>query len=331
MFGIATLVMGGNSYVNAAIALAKSLHKYIQERDVDLICLITSDVTEKDEIQKYYKYVYTVDRISVTDIPNVGGTLASKIYHWISDAPTKWNILSLDQYEKILFLDADMIVLQDIYELFSLPVPAAMFDHQIAREYVSNPLWTGDKDKGIGFLNWYKIALGLATLKSREEKTMETGTKIPSSCIENLRLHSNSQFSLHGGIALLKPDKQLLYEYIQSLPQIIQSLQRKKGYKYIHTDTTLSSIDEITLAIFMHNKGYTWTHIGMEYNVSAFHTYRIFQDRTKILHYVGCYKPWLLDERKYIAEKYDSGKNTFYQYHYLAVELWWKIFDTTIL
>lgn len=346
MYAIATLVMGGNNYVPAAIALAKSLKQHIIARDIDLVCLITDDVTDGNVLLEHYHHVYKVDKITASDMPSLGGLTATKIYHWISDAPTKWNIFALDSYEKVLFLDADMVVLQDIYDLFSLDPPAAMFDHQAAREYALHQEWTGDRDKGAGFINWYKIAVGLETKKNpiawSDSHTMSTGTKIPRDCLDNLRLHSNSQFAIHGGIALIKPNGKLLEEYKRALPGIINSLQKKESHlarrfrqgkfpSYVKTEKTLSSIDEVTLALFMHDMGYDWTHIGMEYNVAAFHTYNMFKGRTKILHYVGCYKPWGdnhhgFTEREYVARKSEQGIKPAYRSHHEVVEIWWKMF-----
>lgn len=357
MHAIATLVMGGNSYIPAAIALAKSLSRSIISKDIEFVCLVTEDVTQRETLSKYYHHVYLVNKIHVDELPGLGGSSATHIYHWISDAPTKWNIFALDTYEKVLFLDADMIVTQDITELFLLDVPAAMFDHQAAREYALNPCWTGSKEKGNGFINWYKIALGIETKKSplppactsgdiSDVISMPTGIKIPRECMDNLRLHSNSQFALHGGIALIKPDKRLLEKYKRDLPSIVSSLCMKKrvyreskdhmskriSHEYTKTDKTISGIDEVTLALFLHDMGHTWTHIGMEYNVAAFHTYGIFRNRTKILHYVGCYKPWDtreigLSEREYVASKSEQGIKPAYKLHHEVVEIWWHMYE----
>ena len=349
MYAIATLVMGGDNYVSAAVALSKSLREYIKDRDIELVCLITADVTQGNILKEHYHHVYLVDKITASDMPSLGGLTATKIYHWISDAPTKWNIFALDSYEKVLFLDADMVVLQDIYELFSLDAPAAMFDHQAAREYAVNPAWTGYKEKGEGFINWYKIAKGLETKKNPpipgHTTEMITGTKIPKECLDNLRHHSNSQFAIHGGIALIKPDKKLFIAYKENLSRIIASLQKKEAISnkssnkrrlpptFVKTENTLSSIDEVTLSLFMHDMGYEWTHIGMEYNVAAYHTYNIFRERTKILHYVGCFKPWNngvfgYTEREYVQMKSKEGIKPAYKSHHAVVEIWWKIYES---
>lgn len=125
MYAIATLVMNGVEYVPGAVCLAKSIRRFHQ--DIDLICMVTEDVSS-EELEKWYNKVVIVDPICV-EAPNVGGKRATTIYYWISRAPTKWHILQFEEYEKILFMDADMIVVNPIDQLFLLPTPAAVFDH----------------------------------------------------------------------------------------------------------------------------------------------------------------------------------------------------------
>lgn len=354
---IATLLMNGNSYVKAAIALAGSIQRHMKDRkikyqstcdthvgkkddiiNIELVCLITDDVTDREILLKCYNHVYIVDRIKAVGMPALGGNSSSKIYHWISDAPTKWNIFGLTEYKKVLFLDADMILLDDISSLFSLPCPAAMFDHQSSTNYVENPLWTGYKEKGPGFINWYTSSL---THQSEISPLggMKTGTTISTESLNSLRLRSNSQFALHGGIILIEPDKNLLHQYKDDLSSIISSLKKPIYYNkrligYEKTDRTISSIDEITLALFMHDIGYTWTHIGMEYNVAAYHTYGIYKDSAKIIHYLGVYKPWGIHqdgitERQFLSDKVKEGKEV-YQIHHETTELWYSYYEDAI-
>lgn len=322
MYAIATLVMGGNDYVRAAIALAKSIILTCCFGDlpakVETVCMITDDVTEREGLEEVYDYVLLVPKISVGKDHGISlAPKASVIYHWIGDSPTKWNILALDRYEKVLFLDSDMIVCNNISELFLMETPAAMFDHQIAREYVRNPRWTGNKDKGVGFINWYKIFLGLETQSACTDLPLKTGTRIPPAAIDNLRRHSDTQFALHGGIVLVTPNRFHYNLYIQSLPSILRSLKKKN---------CLSGIDEITLCLFLSDMGYIWKHLGTEYNVAAFHTYNILQERTKILHYIGCYKPWNANEREYSRRKAEEG-HSLYQICSKVIEIWWKVYE----
>lgn len=325
MYAIATLVMGNDSYINAAITLAKSCIPYTVGRELELVCMVTDDIVDHDRLIPYYHHVVHVDKIHVDDLPILGGESATKIYTWVSDACTKWNVLGLSSYEKVLFLDADMIVVQDIYSLFSMHTPAGSFDHPCSKEYVLDNRWTGDRRKGDGFINWYRSYLQLYN------QPLTHGSLILPSSIDNLRLHSNIQFSIQGGIALLSPDIDLLSEYKRDLPKIVKSLyMREKGSsnRYVRTERTLSAIDEISILLFFHDRGYRWTHIDHSYDVAAFHTYSIIQNDAKIIHYMGRYKPWNSNEREYVASR--STDNDIYHIHHLLVEKWWNIYNEDI-
>lgn len=326
--------MNGDRYIPGAITLYKSIRQYNQS--MDIVCLVTDDVTPEGFtlLKQYFTHVIQVERISVKNPPPVGGTKAGSIYTWNSDAPTKWNILALP-YKKVLFLDADMIVLDKISELFELPCPAAVFDHQTAKEYVDDVRWLGDREGGGGFINYYKAET------SGSEFT--TGTLISRDIVSQLRNRSNTQFSLQGGLVLVEPNEDLFNEFKKRVQSICNSL---KKLKYCHaqrqhlpvrTDRTLSAIDEITLALFYHDMGYTWTHIDMRYNVSAYHTYPIFANskerKVKIIHYISPYKPWNvrpsgISEREYIRRAaFSKDRNIGYKSHHKCMELWWKYYE----
>jgi hypothetical protein len=51
------------------------------------------------------------------------------MYPWMDSAITKWNILTLTDYEKVLFLDADQVMIKNSDELFELPTPAGCFSN----------------------------------------------------------------------------------------------------------------------------------------------------------------------------------------------------------
>lgn len=327
MYAIATLVMGGDTYINAAIALAKSCVPYISGRELELVCMVTDDVTEYRRLYPYYHHVVHVDKIHVGNLPPLCGS-ARKIYTWVSDVCTKWNVLGLTAYEKVLFLDADMLVVQDIYDLFSLHTPAGSFDHPCSKQYVSDSRWTGKRSKGHGFTNWYN------TFSQLYGQQLVHGSIVPPMSIDNLIAHSNSQFALQGGIALLSPDDGLLQEYKRDLPDIVSSLSMRDksttDIRYIHTSKTLSGIDELSILVFFHRRGCKWTHIDHAYDVAAFHTYNIVGENTRIIHYMGVFKPWRDGERDFLAIKAKYSTHGAYRLHHHLVEKWWDVYNSDI-
>lgn len=326
-YAIVTIVMLNNYYTPGAIALGKSLRKYpptVPGSKIETVCLITEGV-DPEALKPYWDKVQVVPLITTTYVPGLGAN-AEKLYPWMAHAPTKWQILGLTQYDKVLFVDADMIVVADIGPLFRLEPPAAIFDHPSATYYISNPLWTGNRSKGGGFINWYYQS---------ESIPVPTGMKIPRSLIERLSHNSNSQFAPQGSLVLLKPDANHLKAYAHYITDILKSLQmpvyRGKAIAgYRQTTSTLSGVDETSIAVFMHDQGKTWTNIGMDYGVTVSSTYDILKNQAKILHFNGLYKPWRiradgLMEHEYVAQLASEGENV-YKGQNEAATLWWSIY-----
>lgn len=92
-FAIATHVANTDS-IPGAIALAKSIHLYSH---AETICLISGNVGAKD-VEGVFDHI-------------VNGN--------------KWYMLNLDNWDRILYMSPDMILNDNIDELFNLPVPSA--------------------------------------------------------------------------------------------------------------------------------------------------------------------------------------------------------------
>nr|QGX02321.1 p13 [Mamestra configurata nucleopolyhedrovirus A] len=127
MFAYVTLVMLGDEYVEGAKVLAKSI-LYTGTKH-DLVCMVTPDVSEhaRNELAKLYTHVTVVEYIHY-ECPPMLTKRQNEVYgKWISYAFTKWQCLKLLQYKKILYLDADHLVVKNIEHLFYLQAPALCF------------------------------------------------------------------------------------------------------------------------------------------------------------------------------------------------------------
>lgn len=332
MHAIATLIMNGNSYVAGAVALCKSIRMHMNQYHMHVICMVTSDVTDRQPLEELYDRVIEVPKIHIGEHPDMPEK-SREIYHWISDACTKWNILGFTEYEKVLFMDSDMIVMHDIMCLFDIDTPASVFDSYQSKEMLSHPSFTGWRSHdGVcgGFTNWYKVALGLEQPPPNDFRVngkilhIPHGASIPRHALDGLRLHASSNLAPSGGLVLLEPMEGMLQQFIDYIPHIMLSLSNHR--------IILSGIDEIGIALFMHDRGYTWHHISMEYNVFAYHVYNIFRDRCKVLHYGGQYKPWIknkitgLSELETIQMHIDRGKTQYIPMHEVT-KLWWSIYE----
>lgn len=73
-------------------------------------------------------------------------------------------------------------------------------------------------------------------------------------------------------------------------------------------------VDELTITLFYHNHGYTWTHIDITYNLAAYHLYHMYKDSVKVLHYVNKYKPWT-ETKEYVLENYSQHIDVYNIWH----------------
>lgn len=122
-----TLVMLGDHYVPGAVALAKSLLR--TGTCHDLVCMVTKDVSESaiQSLSQVYDTIIVVEYLHMK-CPSMMTKRQNEIYgNWIEYSFTKWQCLALGQYDKILYLDADHLVLKNIDHLFELKAPAMCF------------------------------------------------------------------------------------------------------------------------------------------------------------------------------------------------------------
>lgn len=122
-----TLVMKNPHYAYGAMVMAHSLR--LTKTKYKITCMLTSDL-----FPKYHKLLKSVfDEVyEIEYIESKGHELTSKkqkeIYsEWMSISPTKWRCLDLCKFDKICFLDADLLIIKNIDHLFKLKAPAAAF------------------------------------------------------------------------------------------------------------------------------------------------------------------------------------------------------------
>lgn len=106
-------------YYLGALMLAKSLR---DTKTKAKLVLMYKDVSDEqlNELKKYYDELINVDYI-----------LAPKLIHNYPESRfkevfTKFNCFKLTQYDKILMIDIDMLVVQNMDHLFELKTPAAL-------------------------------------------------------------------------------------------------------------------------------------------------------------------------------------------------------------
>lgn len=120
------LVMIGNSYVPGALVSAHSFKRVGSVHD--LVVMVTDDI--KEDERKQLGVVFDAV-VGVKYLEFKSASLKTekqvKTYSWIDKSYTKWNCLNLTQYNKVCIVDADLVALRNIDDVFELNVPAGIF------------------------------------------------------------------------------------------------------------------------------------------------------------------------------------------------------------
>lgn len=130
----ATFYTGGRGYLKGVLALARSLQR--SGCSYPLVVFVTSDVgkSERALIESAGSFVKQVEGVRVPEpvrrLNDVGG-----FSHW-NTSFTKLRVLSEVEFEKIVLLDSDMLIVRNIDRLFDRPHLSACVAGRAA-----NPSW----------------------------------------------------------------------------------------------------------------------------------------------------------------------------------------------
>ncbi|HVM96639.1 MAG TPA: glycosyltransferase, partial [Candidatus Acidoferrales bacterium] len=122
-----TLLIGGDAYLPGCLVVAAALRWHLQTRAA-LVCLIDDSVSQgaRDMLSKLYDRVVIVQRLRAHD-SSYPSELLSDAYR---DMFTKLHIFdaALLPYERITFIDADLLPVRCFDHLFTLSAPAAVIE-----------------------------------------------------------------------------------------------------------------------------------------------------------------------------------------------------------
>jgi alpha-N-acetylglucosamine transferase len=260
-YAYVTLVMKGNTYCIGAITMAYSLR--MRGCKYDIICMVTKDVD--DDGRKLLLTVFT----HIIEVPYIEFLTykqeekkesLSRLNTWIDVSYTKFHIFNMTNYEKIMFLDADMIIMENIDHIFKFQTPA---------------------------LNVNSKSMKLVT-----ERVTPSGTIMKSS---GLMSKLPLIISINAGSVLITPSK----DHFKSIVELCRLLSPIKPFELplIHS-TAEEYILFIFFARYLQcditllGKEYNnnpWT-LSISYNINNI--------RPKILHF-ALQKPWSLDRFEY--------------------------------
>jgi alpha-N-acetylglucosamine transferase len=130
-YAITTLLFGGDSYLPGILLLGSSIRNImpkIYDKYITLCCMVTNDVSKEARglISKIYDRVIEVDYLQIP--PNLIKHKKPNTRNIYSKTFTKLRIFEMTDYDKVLFLDSDTLVLnKDFFSLFNINTPAAVF------------------------------------------------------------------------------------------------------------------------------------------------------------------------------------------------------------
>ncbi len=136
-------------YARGSVVVAQSLK--VVQTTAKLYCLVTPDVIADDIefLKQVFDQVVTVPLITHKCVPMKSKKQNAIYGSWIASSFTKLNVLNPDLFPpgaKVILLDADMEVKENIDDLFTLSAPAMTFSSPWAMPYMkgrggSNPYY----------------------------------------------------------------------------------------------------------------------------------------------------------------------------------------------
>jgi len=275
-------IFKGDRYIPGILISAWSIKR--TNTKYDMVCIVTHDVSEKA------RKIMRKNSIKVIEVPYIQGQTKFKtqrqqeLYqNWLNISYTKWNALNLTQYKKIFFLDADVIITQNIDYIFD------KYKRNAGTFY--NP-WAYVKSSSIK--NYYKFKKVIKPELIKKALTKKGFVLIASS-------------------VLLKPNKKYYEKFLQMI--------KEKKHVEIYTKNNYSATDEQSIAYFMsvYNKGprLSWDNLPQCLQFISWHrneccdnrsiTYKKRRTRVctkiKVIHFFGEILPW---EVNYNKTKFDD-------------------------
>jgi len=207
---------------------------------------------------------------------------------WMNESYTKWRCLELE-YTKVLFVDADMIVVHNIDHLFELHAPAGTFSTPWAREY--------SPESSFDLRGYPQEHAAEVTAES----IMDTFTR-------------GSGYLAIASMVLLEPNA----VHFAELCDMIR-LQQPFGHD------NWSTPDEQSIVYYYASRGVAWHHLHQRFNYiitkPQWLRYRRGDDIVftvpHVLHYFSSTKPWLMTS-EFQRSEFNTDKVWWY-----VMRHWW--------
>lgn len=184
-----TLVLGLDlSYVAAASVLAASLKRLGTKGEC--VCMVTPDVPDppRQMLERVFDRVEEVPYLQTLALQKYSERFDSMYNYWLDKSFTKIAMFALVEYEKVIFLDADMLPLENPDELFDCPAPAGI----------------------------------CSSVKEASENARLHGMPLPRLLIEESLKNGQGHYGVRGCLLVMKPDLHVyrqIRDKVESLTQ----------------------------------------------------------------------------------------------------------------
>lgn len=294
MYAWVWCIFGGQRYLSGVFPSVFSLLNKTKHHRVLLYTrdVLVDETGKEDEsllttFTQYFDKVFEVDYITVSS-KCMKTKKQNSIYNsWIDKSYTKWNVLNLTDYSKVIFVDSDVIFLDtpknDIDSLFELQTPAGTFSTPWGNRFIS---------QGIDIYMY----------------PTRHGDKISHKVVtETIKTHPNST-AVIGTMILLEPNKLHFKMFIEYL-----SSHTPYGFPGCN-----SGFDEQSITMFYSDiLKRDWTFIHQRYNFIPWKTKWLKRgDTPYVYHYFNKEKPWDMEEDSYpdLKPYYDIVKEISNKY-----------------
>ncbi len=299
-FAYVWLLMKGDSYLPGIFTSVWSVKR--TNPKANTVVMVTPDVSKeaREIISLVADYITEVAYIYHKSKP-LRTERQQEIYNtWIESSYTKWQCLRLN-FDKILFLDADTAILDNIDHLFNMQTPAGHVSFYNQKSAL----------KKNGLNNWYLEGNTLGKDGYPIHNSNLTQSQIKKSLEQNGTIPSATSI-------LLSPTLEDYNNYRKMLNE----------NEVFGTDTVINGVDEQSIAYYysLWNKGpqTVWKNIHQRYNPAGFWTENFIyeNDFPIVLHWYSDEKPWILDAKN---PKNKDGK------HLKDIIVWYDIFIDGII
>jgi hypothetical protein len=264
---IVMLCMLKYHYVLGACISAYTHRSFIHNDDVELVIMCDDIIYNKykDLLQHYFDKVIKIDLIEFPRALSYNYKFVSETgkYDWITKSLSKWQCLSLTDYDKILFIDIDIIpIRKNFYNILNLNAPTVSVYYRLD---INSTIYK-DMDTVKQYYERDNIFNRFNTYKEY---------------IDN----SSHLYSIDGGLVLLKPDMNLYNKYIKFI---------NKTYKNGIYSMMLSGPDETSLFYFLiKEEKYPLVLIDSKYSIIPWENDKNIIKEAYAYNFLSNVKPWL--------------------------------------